>query len=536
MPEPILPTSRVLAVALGVCLASACGATARPNQEQASDRTADRGALARYYNQKPTWRACPADELPKPPAEPSPSPSRQAAPRFECTTIKVPLDYRKPAGQTITLALNRLPALDQGRRVGSLVTNPGGPGESGLGLVYHGEEVFTPTLHARYDIIGMDPRGAGKSAPVRCQTPQEMAQTAQQHPEDEVAQAKAFVAACKAKSGRLLAHVGTDNVARDLDVVRAVLGEPKLHYLGFSYGTALGLFYAQQFPGKVGRMVLDSVADPADWPGDPAAQPVGFETTLGVFVATCTARPHCPMGNDRAQALEQIDKLTERVETRPLPTGAHTPPLNDDLLLGLLSQAMYDEQVWPPMADALGAALAGDGGPLGQLAAQAAGGSAQAADDATGSFEAVACLHQRPEERTLAAARQGAQEAATAAPVFGPQMAEMLLRCAVWPAPSLPQAGRAVTDRNIPPILLAANLYDPATPVQWARDVHGQLARSVLVTNTSGGHIFYRKGPCTHRVVDSYLTTGRLPAKGTVCHDRAPGLTPPSPTPTPRSP
>ncbi|MEV8535819.1 alpha/beta fold hydrolase [Streptomyces sp. NPDC051211] len=235
-----------------------------------------RSDLRPFHEQKIVWRACPADEVPDEVA---------GFLRFECAVVKVPLDYSRPDGKTIDIAVNRLPASDKKQRIGSLLTNPGGPGSPGLGFLYNfAADGFTPQLRARYDIIGMDPRGVGKSREVRCQTQKEQAALQQKVGEDFQAFGKALAAACTKRAGDLLPFVGTDNAARDLDVVRAVLGDNKLNFYGVSYGTLLGQFYAEQFPAKTGRMVLDSVVDPTVWPGDTTVESVAFETSLKVFV------------------------------------------------------------------------------------------------------------------------------------------------------------------------------------------------------------------------------------------------------------
>lgn len=387
---------------------------------------------------------------------------------------------------------------------------------------------LSPELRARYDIIGMDPRGVGKSTPVRCMSARQATRLLHQQKNlTKAAEANAKV--CGQKSGHLLPFVGTDNVARDLDVVRAVLDDDKLNYLGFSYGTVIGQFYAQLHPRRVGRMVLDSVVNPALWPADAAGQAVAFETALGVFVQSCIDRGNCPMGPRRGEAIEKIDALVERVRAKPLATGTRgEPPLTSSALLQILSGAMYREDTWPALAKALAAAFDDDIAPLAAFAGNSRGdGDDDPDNDETGGPSAVRCLHLRPEQRTPEALDNAIAEAGQDAPIFG-ESAEDDRVCAVWPAPSMPWAGRAMTAAGAPEILLVNNRYDASTPISWARSVDGQLASATLVTNTSGGHIFYPKGPCTRQVVDDYLLRGKTPPKNKTCHDRAPGITPPA--------
>lgn len=436
----------------------------------------------------------------------------------------VPVDYSNPRGQSIDIALNRLPASDRRQRIGALLTNPGGPGESGLKFAFQAREYFTPKLRERYDIVGMDPRGVGRSRPIACLTPAE-AEKAQSGGETRMI--NALVDACKARAGGFLPFAGTDNTAREMDVVRAALGEKKLNYYGVSYGTLLGQLYAEQFPRRTGRMVLDSVADPTQWPGDSAAQALAFETALRVFVDSCLTRGNCALGSNRDAIVKRIDDLTTRLDATPLTVDADTAITGQEVTQ-FLREAMYKEEAWPGAEKVFAALFHGDGRPLAahnQAPEQGQGPTGGAESDGAGA--AIMCLHLTPEQRTQAASREAAEEARRVAPVFGPSVAAQRELCRQWPAASLPNAGRALRATGAPEILLVHNTYDAATPVAWARSVEGQLNRARLMTNTSGGHGFYTMGPCTKTTVDTHLLTGAMPSKGTVCHDRAPGVADP---------
>ncbi|MFF5447054.1 alpha/beta hydrolase [Streptomyces sp. NPDC012888] len=472
--------------------------------------------LSSFYGQKAVWRPCPAHEVP------AGAPERA---RFECATVRVPLDYGRPAGRSIDVAVNRLPARDKDKRIGSLLTNPGGPGGSGLAFVYASAADFSPEVRARYDIVGMDPRGIGKSSPVRCLSEQEGARLAKEAGEDVGMWARGFAQACAARSGRLLPFVGTDNTARDLDVVRAVLGDEKLTYYGLSYGTLLGQYYAQQFPGTTGRMVLDSVVDPTVWPNDTAAEAAAFDTALGVFVQTCLDGPDCPMGSGRAAVTKKIDDLITRLNKQAATAGDGTPVTGQDLSNGL-NQTLFSEEAWPLVHKALGSAFQGDTKPL---VSYLHPDGTRAGEETNGTFDAagglaVRCLHLRADQRTPGSVREMAAEVDKAAPVFGTTLIAGRYACTDWPAKPLPTAGRALKAEGAPEILLVQNSFDAATPAQWARSVEGQLDRARLITNASGGHGFYTKGPCTRKVVDEHLLNGTLPARGTTCHDRAPAI------------
>ncbi|GAA0962225.1 alpha/beta hydrolase [Actinocorallia libanotica] len=461
-----------------------------------------RDSASGLYAQKPVWTPCPVD------------------PRFSCTTLEAPLDHARPDGETIRIALNRLPASDPAHRLGALVTNPGGPGSSGLEFVFGAHAYFSPALRARYDIVGMDPRGVGASTPVVCRgsTTRQVADTEQARDASE--DARLFAKSCADASGELLPNVRTPSVARDLDLVRAVLGQDRLHYYGASYGTLLGRFYAHLFPARTGRMVLDSVVDPTGWPGDPTAQAVGFETAFRVMVGDCARGPRCPLGDDPARALARVDRLITRADAEPLEAGMGVPVTGRDVLR-IIQTATYREETWPPVVEALAAALRGDGGPLRALTPWPAGSVREAL---SGGYQAVVCPHLRPRARTAEAELFAARAALRAALLFGRRVEAQRRACAVWPVPSLPEAGAAVRTDGAPPPLLVHNRHDAATPVHWARSTHGQLPGSVLVLNDSGGHGFYPMGKCTRRVVDDFLTQGRMPVPGAFCEDHAPAL------------
>jgi pimeloyl-ACP methyl ester carboxylesterase len=337
------------------------------------------------------------------------------------------------------------------------------------------------------------------------------------------------VQACQERSGKIIPFVGTDSTARDLDIARAAVGDAKMHYMGISYGTVLGQFYADLFPKQVDRMVLDSVANPTGWPGDPTAQAVGFENAFGVIVQTCIDEGGCPLGGSRNAVMTKFGDLIDRMKQKPLPAGKDVPPVSDEELMGMLAQATYTEAAWPAVEQALAAAFKGDGAParaLSEATAEPDGSKDGSDPEVSGSFQAILCPHMPAEERTEAAAKQAGREAVKVAPHFGDHVESQWLTCANWPVPSLPQAGRALRAEGTPTILVVANTNDGATPIAWARGVKGQLANAVLVTNDSGGHGFYPMGKCTHQVVDDYLISVAIPAGATTCHDRNPALTP----------
>jgi len=522
-------SGRVLACGVAATLALAACSRAPAAHSGGSPVPA---GLERFYDQKLHWVPCAPLVALASGAAANASEADEAVAGFQCTTVTVPLDYARPGGTTIKLAMNRLPATDKTGRIGALLTNPGGPGESGLAFAFGARSYFTARLRARYDIVGLDPRGVGLSSPVECKvTSQEQRETS------AVAQAAALAQACERTSGKILPYVGTDNAARDLDIARAALGDSKLDYYGASYGTLLGQVYAQMFPHNVGRMVLDSIDSPTG-AGDPTAQAVSFETTFGVLIQSCIDRGRCPLGSSKNAALASFDNLLTRLRSAPLPLSKGRPPLTASQVISFVEENLYNEQDWPSVEATLGTlfrippAPAANGASRGTPARVSAGVASSLGvaktSELSGSFQAIECLTVPGDQRTLSAAVRAGQEAQTVAPHFGPTIADQWLSCAKWPVPSPRTAGQAIRAAGTPTILLVNNSYDPATPLSWATTVHGQLANSVLVTNTAGGHGFYRMGACTHGVVDSFLISGSKPAPGTACHDRNPALAPPA--------
>jgi TAP-like protein len=289
------------------------------------------------------------------------------------------------------------------------------------------------------------------------------------------------------------------------------------------------------FPHNVGRMVLDSIDNPTG-AGDPTAQAVSFETTFNVLIESCIERGDCPMGSSRNEVLARFDSLLSSLETAPVTLGNGRPPLTASGVIGFVQEDLYSEQKWPAIENTLGVLFrevpASANRPSrsapakANIIAPAVTGSGN--DEMSGSFQAIDCLTVPADQRTVPAAVRAGQQAQTVAPHFGPTVAEQWLECAKWPVASPATAGRAISAAGTPTILLVNNSYDPATPLSWATAVHGQLANSVLVTNTAGGHGFYPMGGCTHNVVDTFLISGSKPAAGTACHDKNPVLAPPA--------
>ncbi|MDX3235546.1 alpha/beta hydrolase [Streptomyces sp. ME03-5709C] len=455
--------------------------------------------LARYYGQRPDWKTCPE------------------VPSFQCASIRVPLDYDRPEGGDVTLAAIRRRATGNGAaRVGSLQMNPGGPGSSAIAYLLNSADSFSPAVRAAYDLVAVDPRGVGASTPVDCAkdtpaaVPEPEARTT-----DLDASAAVFAevaAACRRHAGRLLPHVGTLDAARDMDVVRAVLGDKRLHYLGFSYGTYLGATYAELFPSRVGRMVLDGAVDPAlDGDEFTIGQAQGYEVAWTSFAADCVTRPGCPVGHSVQEAGRILDSLVARLDRTPLRQGKDVTVTGDSVLVAVILALRRPD--WEALRSALAELRDGDSSTVQTLL-----GVEQEADPGDQSYYAVSCLSATLGTwSTVEQARAALPEYRRAAPHFGEYFAGTLPMCTHWPVRP-DQFPHRITAAGAAPVLVVGTLRDPATPFPWAQALAGQLSSGRLLTWDGDGHTAYHRGStCVESAVDGYLTHGRLPSAGAVC-------------------
>ncbi len=445
---------------------------------------------------------------------------------FQCGTLQVPLDYSHPDAGTIGIALNRKPATDQANRIGSVLTNPGGPGASGITFL-RGEAGAMTNLNQRLDLVGFDPRGVGLSAPVRClDGPEEDAfnavDTVLDDPQEKQANIQAdkdFAAACQQLNANILPFVDTVSAAKDMDLIRAALGDAKLTYLGFSYGTFLGETYAHLFPTHFRALALDGVLDPALSLNElNLAQVVSFEQNLQAFLADCVARRSAPKPCSYAQSGDPNSKLMalmQRLDADPIPVGGRQ--LTRALAMYGVLLSLYDQSFWPYLDQGLTLADQGSGRVLLALA------DIYFHRDANGTYEnlfdanwAINCLD-RAVPKDIAPYDQLGPAFAKASPLFGPWSQYSNLVCAYWPVQPTGHAGPLTAD-GAPPILLVGGTDDPATPYAWAQAVNRQLAGSVLLTRQGNGHTSYDASACAHAAEDAYLIDLTLPAPGTVCN------------------
>ncbi|MFG3494991.1 alpha/beta hydrolase [Streptomyces sp. NPDC047928] len=486
----------------------------------------DGDAARDFATQKLEWTACPA-----PSAEQgggtAPSPLPGGA-KWECSFMDAPLDYGDPGGDTIELALIRARARDQSDRIGSLIFNFGGPGGSGL----TGLPAFAPDyekLRARYDLVSFDPRGVGRSVGVECMDDRELdAFYAMDSTPDDTAEekrlqdaVKKYADACEERSGAELPHVGTVNAARDMDLMRQVLGDDKLHYFGISYGTELGGVYAHLFPEKVGRAVFDAVVDPTRDSAEGAlGQAKGFQLALRHFAEDCVDRGDaCVLPGSTPQEIEGfVRDLLERLDRKPI-AGIGERRLTQSQAMNGIAQALYSKEYWPYLEQGLDEADGGQGALLLALADSMNGRDAQGRySNLQAANAAINCVDDK-DRYTLERTKERLPEFREASPVFGDFLGWGLLGCSEWPVPGTWEHPD-VSAPGAAPILVIGNTGDPATPYEGAKAMAAALGKGVgiEVTYKGEGHGAYNSGDaCVQRVVNAYLLDGRAPAAGTVC-------------------
>ncbi|MBF6212416.1 alpha/beta hydrolase [Nocardia puris] len=456
--------------------------------------------LDRFYAQQVTWESC--DDYA--------GGEGLSAEGLDCARIDVPLDYADPDGEVARIAISRLPA--EGARLGSLLTNPGGPGGAGLSLPSTLKD--TP-LPRHFDVIGVDVRGVGASSPrLVCRSEEQMREDAigasstwvfgevdqlEEESED-------YAMSCVHGSGRtLLANIGTVDVARDFDVIRAVLGDEKLTYLGFSYGTRLGSTFAQMFPDRVRAMVLDGPIDPASDIDDPVASNAAFQRAFEEYATDCARAPDCPLGTDPSRATENYLALV-----RPILRDPARGLADYATVTSAVTAALYSPLYWPDLTAAL--TTLRDGGATGMA------GVTTLSDDydegvSWDVYQAVRCLEDtRVTDRAVAAARE--RRGREAAPIFdpGPEFdTKALDECAFWPVPPNWQPHVPETP-GLPKVVVVASTGDPATPyeggVRLARSFDSPL---ITVEGTQHGVSFLGL-TCVDEPVLDYLVELTLPS------------------------
>lgn len=464
--------------------------------------------LEPYYSQGLDWQKCSGGE---------------------CAELTVPVDYANPTGDTIQLAVFKASATRPSKRMGYLVYNPGGPGASAVDYVRAADTIVTPAIRQRFDIVGFDPRGVGRSDPVTCLDPSGLDAFIGQDwtpdtPSEERALASSsenFGRACEANVGPLLGHVSTVDTARDMDVLRAALGENTLTYLGQSYGTFLGSTYAGLFPDKVGRFVLDGVVPPDISSAEMnLGQAKGFEVATRAWAAYCVGQGNCPLGDSVDAVMQGIRDFLSQVDANPIArTGdPKVTRLTEGWASTGIAYAMYAKSLWPVLVTAMRNALNGDGSGLMRLAdgyAERTPGGGYTGNIMQAIY-AVNCLD-KPEPPSLAEHERLAQEATAQAPTWGPYLMWSSLPCAYWPVKATGKPG-PISAAGSGPIVVIGTTRDPATPYEWAVRLRDELDNASLITYNGDGHTAYaHSNSCVDDAVDTYYIDGTVPKDGLRC-------------------
>ncbi len=486
-------TRLITALAISALLLTGCVQEVKPLKLE---------TLQDFQSQKIKWRTC--------------------YDQFKCADVLVPIDYTNIKLGTFKIAVLKYEASNKEDRIGSMFVNPGGPGASGFDYAYQAEYIVSPQVLALYDIVGFDPRGVGRSAPIRCLTDDEMdanyASDAKpdsaQELETLIKEAQDYVAKCEKNTKNLNAY-STENAARDMDVIRAVLGDKKLNYLGKSYGTYLGTIYAQLFPDKVGRVVLDGAIDPDATPVQQSiTQAVGFDNALDAFVKDCLQIDTCPL--PKGATKQYFTELFDSVAEKPLITSTERVATESLVVLGTAS-ALYDnESGWPMLRVAIKQAQNGRGFMFLSLADAYTGrqlNGTYPSNEGDSGF-VIDCLDWN-DGRTNEQIAQDAQTFKEQAPVFGPYLSYSGISCKYFPGIKQPIK---IEQIKTTPIIIIGTLRDPATPYSWAVALSKLITNSLLITLDGDGHTGHGRGSsCVDKTVDTYFITGKIPATDQKC-------------------
>ncbi len=488
---------------------SACSATTETTVKpvvvtpSASAPTVD---LAAFYEQVVSWTEC------------------ENIVNALCSEIKVPLNYQDPAGVTLNIKLAKLPALKS--KTASLLFNPGGPGASGITYLDYADQVFSKTLRENFDIVAFDPRGVGGSNPIDCLSDKELDEflAFDGTPDDQVeieeflALTKKMAEGCAKNPNNLVAHIGTRDAARDMDVIRSILNEEQLNFLGVSYGTFLGATYADIFPDKVGQFVLDGGINPQlDSMTLSLDQAVGLENALDRFLQDCFSKRDCPFPKDQDKAVEQILDFLAELDKKPISTDDPSRDLTEAMAIYGIAAFLYSEDYWPFLRDAFNSAFEGDGSIflfINDLFNER---------NTDGTFnsnisEAIYAINcfDKPAKENVADVQRIAEEWKAKAPVFGAYLAWSNLACGYWPAGDSEEFILQASGSNL--ILVLGNLNDPATPYFWSEALVEQLDNAILLTYDGDGHTAYMRGSkCVDSAVDNFFLGREIPANNLTC-------------------
>lgn len=442
--------------------------------------------------------------------------------QLDCGTLAVPLDHDDPDGEQFELALVRRRASRPDERIGSLLVNPGGPGSDATWLATDAEYIYGERLLDQFDIVAWDPRGTGESAPfVDCvddYDPYFTFDVTPDSPEDEQATQEAvsgFAEACSTRTGDdVLAHISTEESAKDMDLIRQALGEETVSYFGFSYGSELGATWATLFPDTVRAAVLDGAADPnASDVESTLQQAAGFEEALDAFLADCGSDPGCPFHNDGDPGTA-FDELMVELDETPLEVEPDRAPVNQGVALTAVANAMYSDLLWPDLAQALADAQSGDGAGLlagfDEYYRRQPDGSY---DNFLEAFNAITCLDADPDAPEQDDDEVLAQFQAVAPRLWPTFAAESV--CSAWPVP--PVGTIPITGAGAGPIVVVGTTGDAATPLESSRAMADALEEGVFVIVEADQHTGYNVNQCVNDAVEDYLVDLTVPEDGLVC-------------------
>jgi pimeloyl-ACP methyl ester carboxylesterase len=451
--------------------------------------------LSGYYAQEIDWKSCRQD--------------------FKCATLAVPIDYKNLATGTFEIALLKYEARTS-KKLGSLIVNPGGPGGSGVDYAYAAEYIFSPAILDRYDIVGFDPRGVSRSAPIRCLTDKELDanNNSDSKPDNQkefkqiLNDTKKYVEKCKSKN-KYLTSYNTANVARDMDILREALGDKQLNYMGKSYGTYLGTLYAHFFPDKVGRVVLDGAVDPTISNFQQTlTQAIGFDQAFSAFAKDCTSKKNCSLPKGKEASIAEMQRLFAQAAKKPLPIKSSKRTLSETMMVLGAASAMYDSATgWPKLRKAIAQAQNGYGDRFLELADEYTGRQSDGSypNNEFDSGAVIDCLDV-DEPRTVTQIKRDAKVFSEQAPLFGSYLAYGGFTCKYF---GQSQAESIASTKTINPIIVIGTTGDPATPYEWAQGLNRLLTNSILVSLTGEGHTGQGQGnSCIDNQIDDFYLLG----------------------------
>ncbi len=459
-------------------------------------------SLSGYYAQEINWQRCNQD--------------------FQCATLAVPIDYSRLSTGTFEIALLKYEARTS-KKIGSLIVNPGGPGGSGVDYAYAAEYIFSPDILDRYDIVGFDPRGVSRSAPIRCLDDKELDanNNSDSKPDNEeefkqiLRDTKKYVEICKNKN-KHLSEYSTANVARDMDILREAVGDKQLNYMGKSYGTYLGTLYAQFFPDKVGRVVLDGAVDPTISNfQQKLTQAISFDQAFLAFAKDCAEKKNCSLPQGENEAIVEMQDLFAQAVKKPLSTKSSNRTLSETMMVLGTASAMYDSATgWPKLRKAISQAQNGFGDEFLTLADEYTGRRSDGSypNNEFDSGAVIDCLDV-DEPRTVMQIKRKAKSFAEQAPLFGPYLAYGGLTCKYF---GQSQKVTISPTNTANPIIVIGTTGDPATPYEWAQGLSKLLTNSVLVSLKGEGHTGQGQGnACIDDQIDDFYLTGKVPTTST---------------------